>query len=118
MLIEDLLGSPATEGSAASGIFEDIYTKEEVDNAIASAVVNASNLKRKIVADIAEIETYLGKDDAEQYIFMIAIPDATGSNHFEEYIILNNTVEQVGSWQVDLSDYATKAEVQIVQTQV
>lgn len=128
MSIEDFIGAPATDDTEATGIYaalenkankSDVYTKEETDLAISTAIADGAHLKRKIVADIAEIEQYISeKEDEEQYIFMIAIPDASGENKYQEYIVIDGKVEQVGSWQVDLSDYAKKEEVQIVQTQV
>ena len=41
---------------------------------------------------------------------MVPIADA-GDNKYNEYMIIDGKVEPVGSWEVDLTDYATKQEV-------
>ena len=122
------IGKPATESTNASGLYaeldnkanaDDVYTKEETDAAIAAAV----HLKRKICENITEANLYIAtKDDADQYIFMIPDEDETDDDVYDEYlaILLSDpdtgeevyTLEKVGSWKVDLSDYAKKTDVQ------
>jgi hypothetical protein len=122
------LGDPAKEGSSASGLYAEldkkadadkVYTKEETDAAIAAA----SHLKRKICEDIEEADLYIAtKDDADQYIFMVPDKDETDDDVYDEYlaILLSDpetgeevyTLEKVGSWKVDLSDYAKTADVE------
>lgn len=85
-----------------------------------SSKPSAANLKRKIVNSIEEIEEYMANnDDAESYIFMI--PTGLLENKYDEYIIVTITdnegietrlVEQVGSWNVDLADYAKKTDLE------
>ena len=89
-----------------------VYTKTETDELIAAAVAKAPHLKRRIVANIAAIETYMANnDDADQYIFMV--PAATTETHdkYDEYLVLElngvKSIEKVGSWEIDLSGYAT-----------
>ena len=104
----------------------DVYTKDETDNAIATAVNNAAHLKRVIldaptgsqtVEDV--INQWLTDNEitaaADQYIFMIPTGLSYDSNKYYEYIVLvgdnGNTVEQVGNWEVDLSDYVSETEL-------
>lgn len=122
------VGDPAEGTTSASGLYaeldkkanaDDVYTKEETDAAIAAA----AHLKRKIVADLDEASGYIAtEDDADQYIFMVPDQDNTDDDVYDEYLAILLTdpdtseeyyvLEKVGSWKVDLSDYAKKSEVQ------
>lgn len=87
----------------------DTYTKTEIDNLIA----NVDHLKRKIVADLDEIETYAAEhDDADHYIFMVPTGLQEDSDKYDEYIVVEGIVEKIGSWEVDLSDYAKISTVE------
>lgn len=102
------------------------YTKEEIDSRIATAIANSAHLKRKIVNSVEEIEQYMNNNaDSDQYIFMVPTGLEEDSNRYDEYIIVSvadtegiemRLVEKVGSWEVDLSGYATKKEVQDLST--
>lgn len=89
-----------------------------------AAIELKESLTRKIVDNYEAIEEYiLVNNDAEKYIFMVPAKNAEGANKYLEYIVLtidnNYVIEQVGDWSVDLSNYATKEEVnQIVQVEV
>jgi hypothetical protein len=39
-------------------------------------------------------------------------------NKYYEYILIDGVFEPVGSWEVDLSNYATKGEVSSVDTKI
>ena len=87
----------------------DTYTKTEIDNLIA----NVDHLKRKIVADLDEIETYAAEhDDADHYIFMVPTGLQEDSDKYDEYIVVEGIIEKIGSWEVDLSDYAKTSTVE------
>lgn len=104
----------------------DVYTKEETDTAIATAVNDAAHLKRVILnAPTGEqtVEDVINQwlvdnqitTTADQYIFMIPTGLSYDSNKYYEYIVIvgeeTNTVEQVGNWEVDLSDYVSDTEL-------
>ena len=100
---ETLSAAVASKANAA-----DVYTKEEVNEKIAAA----DHLKRKIVANYEAIQTYIDEnEDADQYIFMVPIGVTDYDNKYDEYIVIDGIIEPVGNWSVDLSDYATKDEV-------
>lgn len=89
----------------------DTYTKTEIDTKIAAA----GHLKRVIVKDKDEIiNNYFDKDDYDTYIFMIS-KFTDDSDKYDEYIIIDidglKTIERVGTWEVDLTKYATKEEL-------
>lgn len=125
--LDERVGLPASEGVPATGVYsqldalatllngkaeaEDVYTKAQTDSAIAAAVAGASHLQRKIVNSTAEID--VTAPDAELYIYMVPTGFQAEADKYDEYIVINGTIEKVGSWEVDLSDYVTKNELLI-----
>lgn len=95
------------------------YTKTETETKIAEAVANSAHLKRKIVADLAEASDYVNKNaDSVEYIFMVpaALNGIAVDDRYDEYMAIPNadgtrTLEKVGSWEVDLKDYAKTEDV-------
>lgn len=116
---EAVVGSFFTKGEDGNLIWQtpiDAYTKEETDEAIRQAVAEAAHIKRKIVASVEEIEEYMASNvDAEQYIYMVPTGLEEDSDKYDEYMVVDiagqKFVEKVGSWEVDLTNYATKSYV-------
>ena len=100
---------------------ENMYTKDEVDLAIETGVANAAHLKRKIVESLEAAKTYVkDNDDFAQYIYMVPTGLVYDSDKYDEYLAIvtpeeERILEKVGSWEVDLTDYATKDEVTAVK---
>lgn len=86
---------------------DNVYTKVETDSAITAAIANAAHLKRKIMESYEALESYVATAaDADQYIFMVLKTGGTNqADKYDEYIVINGTIELVGSWNVNLSDY-------------
>ena len=82
---------------------ENVYTKGEVDDAIVAAVANASSLTYKKVSSISEID--LSED---KVIYLVPALEGLAHDVYDEYIVIDGAVEKVGSWEVNLDDYATK----------
>lgn len=102
----------AADGSISWQKPIDAYTKEETDKKIAAAV----HLKRKIVDSVEAIQAYIdNNDDAEQYIFMVPADSVFDSDKYDEYMVItvadSQVIEKVGSWEVDLADYAKKVDL-------
>lgn len=98
----------------------DAYTKTETDEKIRQAVADAAHIKRKVVNSLQEVEEYKNETDATQYIFMVPTGLTEDSDRYDEYMVIELTdsedvpvryVEKVGSWEVNLDDYATKTYV-------
>lgn len=100
----------------------DVYTKTEADTKISEAVAAADHLKRKIVENKEAI--VVDAADALQYIYMVPSGLTGDDNKYYEYIVIEETtitgegetsttrkLEKVGSWEVDLSEYAKTADV-------
>ena len=101
---------------------ENYYTKEDTDNAIATAIAATPHLQRIVVASKADIN--LDAPDADQYIYMIPSGLTQEDNKYNEYIVVISkivddegietiikSVELVGSWEVNLEQYATKSDL-------
>lgn len=111
--LETNVGQPGTEenNNIATGLYakleqkankSDVYTKKETDDAIAAEIAKVDHLKRTTVAGVESID--LTAEDAEQYIYMV--PNVETGN-YDEYMVINQELEKVGDWSINLSDYAT-----------
>lgn len=86
---------------------DEYYTKTETSSMITRAVANADHLKRSIVdtlPDIAEAD--------ENTIYMRSIIDGEDNQKYEEFMLINGGFEKIGDSAVDLTDYATKTDVE------
>lgn len=95
---------------------DDAYTKEQTDSAIKSAIANSGHLKRTIVTQLPEASAA-----DEHTIYMIKKSSPDGTNAYDEYMVVNESgtkkLEKVGDSKVDLTNYATKTEVQTAKSQ-
>ena len=94
-------------GIQNNGTDLDIASKKvDIGPSIAAAVAAADHLKRKIVTGVDAID--LAADDADQYLYMVPKTGSDADDVYEEYMVLNGTVEHVGNTKVDLSGYVQK----------
>lgn len=116
-----------TSIEALETAIENMYTKEETDLAISTAVTNAPHLKRKIVTSLQEAEDYVANnEDATQYIFMVPTGLQEDDDKYDEYLVIIigegeeavKVLEKVGSWEVNLTDYATKEELTALDNRI
>lgn len=89
--------------------FSNVYSKAQTDAAIAAAVSGAEHLSRKIVNSYNDIDT--SAEDAHLYIYMVPNGLQENDDKYDEYVVIDGIIEKVGSWEVNLDDYATKEEV-------
>ena len=105
----------------------EVYTKTETDTKIGEAIAAADHLKRVIIdapEDGEEIEDVIDEwliansldaKVADQYIYMIPSGLTADDNKYYEYIVVfegeNRYVEQVGNWEVDLTNYVTNTSL-------
>ena len=85
---------------------KNVYTKTETDAAIAAAVADVEHLKREIVTELPAVA-----DADTNTIYMIASGLQDDANKYYEWMIINGAWEQIGSWEVDLDDYAKQVDV-------
>lgn len=112
------VGTAADEaGSGATGLYAEIERIDgelankpnaaDVTKQIAEAVAGADHLRREIVEALPEIS----KADPN-VIYMVPTGLQEDDNKYHEWILINNIFEPVGSWEVDLSDYAKTTDVE------
>lgn len=112
------VGTAADEaGSGATGLYAEIERIDgelnnkpnvaDVTKQIAEAVAGADHLRREIVEALPEIS----KADPN-VIYMVPTGLQEDDNKYHEWILINNVFEPVGSWEVDLSDYAKTTDVE------
>lgn len=106
-----------------------VYTKEETQSYVESAIANVDHLKRKEVTSIEMID--IEAADATQYIYMIPSGLSDDDNKYYEYMVIEidvvdeegisttiRKVEQVGSWEVNLTDYVKKSDLTTVKNEL
>ena len=86
---------------------QNIYNKEEVNDLI----VSVNHLSYKKVGSLDEVN----KDaaDASRYIYLVPTGNLSG-NLYDEYMVIDNQLEPVGSWEVNLNDYITNNKLTAV----
>lgn len=91
-----------------------VYTKAEVD----AKILEAGHLTRKIFNTLDEANVFaVSVSNPEAYVYMIA-SNTSETNKYIEYLYVDGVLEQVGSWDVNLNEYATKIDLQMVNTHV
>ena len=92
---------------------EDVYTKLEVNNKVATdisaAIAAVNHLKRKVANTVEDID--LDAIDAEQYIYMVPTGLQAEDDKYDEYMVIDGVPEKVGSWEVNLEEYAKKSDL-------
>ena len=93
---------------------DNVYTKAEID----TKILEAGHLTRKSFNTLDEAKVFAESiTNPEAYIYMVA-SNASETNKYVEYLYVEGALEQIGSWETDLSDYATKEEVNTLSTSI
>lgn len=74
-------------------------TESDVNTAIA----NSGMMSRVIVNNKNQIDKTA--PDADRYIYMVPVDGGSGENYYEEYMVVNGSIELVGTTNVDLTNY-------------
>lgn len=85
----------------------DAYTKTQADSAISAAIAKAPHLKREIVEQLPEITAA-----NDSTIYMVGTGAGSETSVYKEYMLINGKFELLGDSKVDLTNYATKTEVE------
>lgn len=101
------------EVSTVSAKLNTVYTKTETDNAIASAVAKAGHLTYKKVESLGDIQDDIDNTEPniDKIIYLVPVLEGLSPDIYDEYMVIDGTIERLGSWQVNLNDYATKEEL-------
>ena len=91
-----------------------VYTKEEANNKINELISAAQHLVRKVFDSLEEAETFATEvTNPADYVYMVKNTSETASDKYTEYLYIDEILEPVGSWDVDLDLYATKNELTV-----
>lgn len=85
----------------------DAYTKTQADSAISAAIAKAPHLKREIVEQLPEVTAA-----NDSTIYMVGTGAGSETSVYKEYMLINGKFELLGDSKVDLTNYATKTEVE------
>ena len=96
---------------ALNSKIDELDTPAEIDTKISEAIAAVNHLSYKIVESVDYID--VSAQDAAKFIYLVKNNDI-----YDEYMVVNGTLEKVGDWNVDLSSYATKNEVSAVDDKV
>lgn len=106
--VEGLSTAVETLRKDVDNLTKNVYTKTEVEQLIS----NAAHLKRKIVDKVEDILAYItDAEDEEHYIFMVPSGLQEEADKYDEYIVIDGNIEKIGSWEINLDDYATKEDL-------
>lgn len=106
--VEGLSTAVETLRKDVDNLTKNVYTKTEVEKLIS----DSAHLKRKIVDKVEDILAYItDAEDEEHYIFMVRTGLQEEADKYDEYIVIDGTIEKIGSWEVNLDDYATKEDL-------
>lgn len=83
---------------------------QTIDNKIATAINSANHLKYEIVSDLSEALD-------ENTIYLHANNSAVNNNAYDEYMLIGNKLEIIGSTGVDLSNYVAKTDNDFISLQ-
>lgn len=81
----------------------DVYTKGETDTAISTAVANANHLKKEIVQTLPEVANADGNT-----IYLISAADGKTGDAYDEYTLINDAFEKIGSTRIDVTTLQAK----------
>lgn len=97
--LENLVGQPASGTDSATGLHAVIAEKistAEVNQLIAAAVENLNHLSYQKVNNLNDI--ILDAEDADRYIYLVPQDVGSINDAYDEYLVINNTLEKMGQW--------------------
>lgn len=108
------IGNLADRVSALETALDDVYTKNETDSAIASAVAATNHLTYTTVGSLESLDPTA--TSSQNKIFLVAKNPGSLNDGYDEYMAINNAWEKLGSWAVDLSNYVQTDDSRLLTT--
>ena len=86
-----------------------VYTKEET----LAEIAKADHLVYKKVNSIDDIQTDIDNNDASvnKTIYLVPVLEGLVDDLYDEYMVIDGKAERMGSWEVNLDNYATKDDL-------
>lgn len=98
----DLSGRVGTLETNVSNLETNFQT---VDSKIATAIANATHLSYKVINNLSEATD-------ENVVYLFNNNSGESNNRYNEYMLVNGQLEQIGSMEVDLTGYVTTSELE------
>lgn len=118
-LLDKVFGNPRVylQGVPPSGDLNEYYTKPEMDDILSSnywtkfevaqAIAEIQTMDIEVLSELPPIE------EAQEYtIYLVPAPSSEIGNFYDEYLVINQQFELVGSTAVDMSQYAMKSDLE------
>lgn len=105
----------------SNNLINNYYDKTTTENYVASEIAKVNHLTRKTFNSLEEAKDFAQQEAyPDNYIYMVlASTDFWGENNkYDEYLWVNGNLEKVGAWDTDLSDYATKTDLENISSSV
>ncbi len=116
--MDKVFGNPRVylQGVPPSGDLNEYYTKPEMDDIlstnywtkfeVAQAIAEIQTMDIEVLSELPPISA------AQEYtIYLVPAPSSEIGNFYDEYLVINQQFEQVGSTAVDLSDYVKNEQL-------
>jgi len=97
------IGNLADRVSALETALDDVYTKNETDSAIASAVAAANHLTYTTVGSLENLDPTA--TSSQNKVFLVQKTPGELNDGYDEFMAVNGSWEKLGNWGVDLSNY-------------
>lgn len=82
-----------------------------VDGKISTAISNAAHLKYQVINDLTEATD-------NNIIYLVPNSSSVENNSYDEYMFINNQLEKIGTYGIDLSEYAKTSELTSLNSRV
>lgn len=110
--VNDLQGtveSLGTQVSANQKALENVYTKEET----LAEIAKSGHLVYKKVTSLDDIQADIDSADANvsNTIYLVPVLEGLVNDLYDEYMVIDGNIERLGSWEVNLDNYATKDDL-------
>lgn len=111
--VNDLQGtveSLGTQVSANQKALENVYTKEET----LAEIAKSGHLVYKKVTSLDDIQADIDGADANvsNTIYLVPVLEGLVNDLYDEYMVIDGNIERLGSWEVNLDNYATKDDLE------
>lgn len=110
--VNDLQGSVEGINVRLDGLDDslaNVYTKEET----LAEIAKADHLVYKKVNSIDDIQADIDNNDAgvNKTIYLVPVLEGLVDDLYDEYMVIDGKAERMGSWEVNLDNYATKDDL-------
>lgn len=110
--VSDLQGTVETldtKVTAYGTLMDNVFTKDET----LAEIAKAEHLMYKKVNSIDDIQADIDAEDVNvlKTIYLVPVLEGLVDDMYDEYMVIDNKIERLGSWEVNLDNYATKDDL-------